>query len=336
MTAKIKAVSPVLRFNRKETKRFIGLLEKSCRSSWNFRCIPETKQCRSAVDQQLPRMKFHGTFAQHEAMLRKRNTQGYAIYYSLNIMRGGVKAQHCRAVRAIPLDLDDAPLPATWARGIKPQIVVETSPGRYQCLFLVFLTKPCEFDAAEDVGRRLAGYYGGDASVADRARVLRLPGFAHQKRKPFISRVISANPELEESGQYTLEDFSFLPALPKRSPSCRGQGKIGVRAAKLLFKHYPVEALSGNAAWLTFAMALHSACGGNEKVAELFFEFCMTDEAYGVEDDERNRLRWSSFTADKDGGLTIGTLRKLCYEARVPAAVRFKLFNTAKEDFKDV
>ena len=332
-----------LTFDRRQTLRFIAALENTYSADWNFRCIPKSKACREKVSRffklgrQLPRMKFRGSFAQHEAMLRKRNTQGFAIYYSLNLMdKDGVKARNCFAVRAIALDLDSSPLPARWANHVKPHIIIETSPGRYQCLFRVFVCE--DFDAAEGVGRRLAAFYGGDASVADRARALRLPGFVHQKGKPFTSRLIHVDdapfPPDGSFDDYGLEAFAFLPKLPKRKPSSsNGLGTLNTKAAKLLFEHYPVELLSGNEAWQNFAMALHSACGGNAEVAELFFEFCMTDDNYGVEDDDRNRMRWDSFTAEKEGGLTIATLRKLCYEAQVPAPVRFTIFNNAARDF---
>ncbi|WFU16434.1 DNA-primase RepB domain-containing protein [Bradyrhizobium sp. CB3481] len=332
-----------LTFNRSDTLKFMVALENSCKVDWNFRCIAETAGCRAEfrrrvrAGEPLPRLKFRGTFEQHEAALRKRNRQGFAIFYSLNVMHGGVKAQHCCAIRAIPLDLDHSPLPDIWTNGIKPHIVVETSPGRYQCLFRVFHCEDSEMEAAEDIGRRLAAHYGGDPSVADRARVLRLPGFLHQKSKPFVSRTVLVNlmPRCFDFEEYTLDDFKFLPKLPKRSTS-RVPGTLGVASAKLLFKHYPVSALKGNAAWQTFAMALHAACGGCEEVAELFFEYCMTDDSYDINDDANNRLRWDSFTADKPDGLTIATLRKLCYDARLPASVRFALFNNAQEDFPNV
>jgi hypothetical protein len=354
-TAKATTAKAKLSFNRADTLRFITALENTYQDSWNFRCIPESEHCRAKISKifkdgrQCPRMSFRGSFVEHEAMLRKRNGQGFAIFYSLNLMeKAGVKAKHCYTVRAIPLDLDKSPLPDEWASGIKPHIVVETSPGRYQCLFRVFLCESFEMDAAQDVGRRLAAYYDGDPSVADRARILRLPGFVHQKGKPFTSRLVSGQEQRCPSDgcfpDYTLEDFAFLPKLPKRQrPSSRGVGAIGPKAAKLLFEHYPVHALQGNEAWQTFAMALHAACDGDEDVAEMFFEWCLTDSNYANDQaDVWNRLRWNSFTADKPGGVGIGTLHKLCRdvmnpetdEPAIPGDVRFAIFNNAAKDFE--
>ena len=65
----------------------------------------------------------------------------------------------------------------------------------------------------------------------------------------------------------------------------------------------------------------------------MFFDFCMADPAYGQDDDQRNRLRWDSFTADRPGGLTIATLRKFCRDQGVPGDVIFQIFNDAVRDF---
>lgn len=46
----------------------------------------------------------------------------------------------------------------------------------------------------------LANKFGGDPSVCDLPRVMRLPGFIHQKRAPFLSRIIS----LEQRPPYAL------------------------------------------------------------------------------------------------------------------------------------
>jgi hypothetical protein len=81
---------------------------------------------------------------------------------------------------------------------------------------------------------------------------------------------------------------------------------------------------------------LHSACNGDEVVAELFFDFCATGGGYGDdESDARNRLRWESFEASRDGGVGIGTLRRMCLEFKVPGMICFELFNTAGRDFDD-
>lgn len=324
-------------FNPDDAIRHIELVGGHADAVMDFRVFAESKPCKERLSVlfkeggRLPRMKFRGTFAERNDVLQQRNRQGYGIYYSLNTSDGaGVKNANIVAVRALPLDLDTAKPPPKWEGGLKPHVLIESSPGRFQALFLVEPTT--DFDEAARMVKRLALLYSGDPNVSDRARVLRLPGFVHLKDKPFTSRVIWID---HFAAPFTLEDFAILPPLPPRrfGLAHNGIGLIDARRAALLFEHYPVEAIAGNAAWQRFAMALHSACNGDEEVAELFFAFCMTDSTYDDDDDARNRWRWDSFHAFRDGGLTIGTLKRLCTENKIPAAVRFALFNDATRDF---
>src|SRR5512141_268531 len=48
----------------------------------------------------------------------------------------------------------------------------------------------CPLDAFEAAQVALARKFSGDESVSDLPRVMRLPGFFHQKREPFMSRII--------------------------------------------------------------------------------------------------------------------------------------------------
>jgi hypothetical protein len=254
------------------------------------------------------------------------------IFYSLNKTDGhGVKGANIVRVRCIPVDLDEATPPRRWKP--KPHMVMRSSPGRHQALFLIRPTR--NFELAQNVAKRMALKFGGDPTVSDRARVLRLPGFYHRKAEPYRSRIISIDAELP---RYTIEQLdTMLPSLPRHfiSTNDKGIGLIEPDQAELLFDHLDVEQLRGNAPWQRFAMALHSACNADDDVAEMFFNFCASDGAYDEADDALNRRRWESFEVGKEGGLGIGTLRRLCLEFGVPGNVMFEIFNDAREDFDD-
>jgi hypothetical protein len=329
-------------FNPNDTRRHIELLTGKRNAVMNFRTIPESEVTVRRVYSTLKetrakmRLKFRGSFAELRDTLERRNRDGFAIYYTLNETDGkGTKAANMVAARALILDLDGAPLPDAWE--IAPHLIIETSRGKHQCLWIIERTT--DLAAVEAINRRLALHYDGDPSVSDSARVLRLAGFVHQKpgRKPFTSRIVKAN---EFDRPATLEEFAaFLPRLPKRraSSGANGVGLIDAAAARLIFEHFPVEALASNEAWLAFAMALHSASDGDGDVAELFFEFCLTDPAYASDiEDAMNRQRYESFTADREDGVTIGTLKKICRDKGVPGPIMFAAFNDAARDFENV
>jgi hypothetical protein len=301
----------------------------------DFRIFAESKPAKARMSQrfregaQLPRSKYRGTMGELAPTLHKRNSQGFGVYYSLNESDGGgVKNVNVKAVRVIPLDLDKTAPPDPW--DIEPHMVMESSPGRHQALFMIEPTT--DFELAQNVTKRMAVKFGGDPTVSDRARVFRMPGFQHLKAAAFTSRILQID---HFARRYTLAELhELLPPLPRRfvNSNDKGIGLIGVDKAKFLFENLDVECLSGNECWQRFAMSLNAACNANEEVAELFFDFCSTGAGYG-ETDALNRQRWESFDPSHESGVGIGTLRRMCLEFRVPGLVVFQLFNTAARDF---
>ena len=85
-------------------------------------------------------------------------------------------------VRAVFVDLDGAPLAPVLEAGLEPHVVVESSPGKFHVYWQV---DDCPLDQFERVQRALARRFGGDPSVHDLPRVLRVPGFLHCKGEPF-------------------------------------------------------------------------------------------------------------------------------------------------------
>lgn len=337
-TPKISKVQGIRRFDEYDAVRLVELVGNSAEAVMDFRVFAESKVARARMSAifraggQLPRMKYRGTIGQLIPTLQRLNAKGMGIYYSLNRSDGqGVKSANIKAVRVLPLDLDMTAPPEAW--DIEPHMVMRSSPGRHQALFMVKPTT--NFELASNVVKRLAVEFGGDPTVCDRARVFRLPGFVHQKADPFTSRIISID---HFAPRYAIEHLhELLPPLPRKfdNSNDKGIGSIGVAEATLLFANLDVKCLKGNDAWQRFAMALHSACNDDEAVAEQFFDFCMTDGSYDDDDDARNRLRWESFDASKEGGVGIGTLKRMCLEFKVPGLIVFQIFNTAKRDFDD-
>lgn len=70
---------------------------------------------------------------------------------------------------------------------LQPSFVVESSPGKYHVYWLI---DDCSLDKFSDYQKALAETFGGDPSVTDLPRVMRVPGFLHQKdpNSPFQVR----------------------------------------------------------------------------------------------------------------------------------------------------
>jgi hypothetical protein len=143
-----------------------------------FRLIHDTDRTRPAV-------KLYGTLDQHLQQLLRMNAQGYGVFLVVNRTDGqGQSAQNITRVRAVFTDQDSAGIPdpdTHWADAI-----VWSSPGRCH---LYHRTNPTSVVPAlfRPIQAGLARTYGGDPSVTDTPRVMRCPGFIHQKRAPYRS-----------------------------------------------------------------------------------------------------------------------------------------------------
>jgi RepB DNA-primase from phage plasmid len=138
---------------------------------------------------------LHGSLDLHAVELTRLNQAGAGIFFMVNAGDGVVHegSKTCRTarnvlrVRAHFVDLDGAPLDPVLSAAIPPQIAVESSPLKYHAYWRV---ADCELAAFTPVQKALALEFSGDLSVNDLPRVLRLPGFWHQKAKPFMSRIL--------------------------------------------------------------------------------------------------------------------------------------------------
>jgi len=116
------------------------------------------------------------------------NARGAGVFVTVNRTDGaGRQAHNVVGVRAVFIDLDNAPLAPVLSCGLDPHIVCESSPRRFHAYWRV---DDCPLDQFERVQRGLARRFGGDPSVHDLPRVLRLPGFLHRKSAPFLSHIV--------------------------------------------------------------------------------------------------------------------------------------------------
>lgn len=137
---------------------------------------------------------FHGTLDRYMEDLIKLQQHGAGIFMMVNkgdgITHAGNKT--CRtesnviAVRSLFADLDGAPL-APVLKALRPDIVIESSPERYHAYWL---TSDCPLDEFKLRQQQIAQKFNSDPKVCDLPRVMRLPGFWHQKDTPFVTRII--------------------------------------------------------------------------------------------------------------------------------------------------
>lgn len=144
---------------------------------------------------------LHGALIDHADTLAGLNARGAGVFVMVNAGDNkGRKSINVIAVRALFVDLDGAPLEPVRAAPLKPNFIVESSPGRWHAYWQV---SDCPLADFTPLQKALAACFSGDAKVCDLARVMRIPGFDHRKATPFRSRVI----ETSAGTPYSVADF---------------------------------------------------------------------------------------------------------------------------------
>lgn len=156
---------------------------------------------------------LHGTFERHAQLLQSLNLKGAGVFVMVNRGDGmGRKADNVTGCRALFVDLDGSPIEPVLAAPIAPRIVVESSPNKWHAYWPVADLPPAHFTASQ---KALAALYDADPKVHDRPRVMRLPGFLHNKAEPFQTRLVRADGLPLTWGEmaqaFTLNDRTRLP-----------------------------------------------------------------------------------------------------------------------------
>src|SRR5262245_8402365 len=227
-----------LTLNRDDAEAFLAALDPAA-AEFTFQTFDDNYKHKDANLTQI----LHGTLGRRWDLLTNLNRRGAGIFVTVNETDGGGRAaKNIKRVRALFIDLDGTPLPAEDAFHVKPHLIIESSPGRWHCYWLV---TNCTLDEFKALQRRLIRNYDSDKSVHDLPRVMRLPGFIHQKvdkhgraSVPSLTRVAEAHDhepytvEQVAEGLPVVEHAEAEPAAPAPGKS-DGQhaGEVKLRSA---------------------------------------------------------------------------------------------------------
>ena len=142
--------------------------------------------------------KFSGNFEEISAELETLNDEGYGIFAVINV--GGQKDADITKVNAVFADFDGTPIPSTFP--LPPSMVVQSSISEKQHVYWL-VADDFPIQQFKPIQQAIAYQLGSDNSISNLSRVMRLPGFIHQKNEPVLTKLLSYNPER----QYSLCDL---------------------------------------------------------------------------------------------------------------------------------
>ena len=175
-----------------QTTAFLKALDRQA-DTFAFRVLPE------GAGTSVKASNHTGRIIDLQPKLEQMNHQGGGVFVTIN--QGGRRANEITRVRAVFADTDGAPLePITVA--LEPHIVVESSPNRWHVYWLVQPDFP--LDQFSIVQTAIAEKFRTDPSIKDLPRIMRVPGFLHQKREPYLCQFVGLNSKLP---RYSLDEI---------------------------------------------------------------------------------------------------------------------------------
>lgn len=206
MTAQTAVIVPNPLPDLVQAERFLTLLDEEA-EFFTFQTFDDLK---ARKDHSLARI-LHGDLEQHATDLQRYQWRRAGVYVTVNETdRQGRKLHNMVRPRCIFCEWDRSgqTLPQ-WP--IEPQCIVESSPGKFHLYWFSLDLEWADFDALMQV----MVVWGSDPNAKDRARVLRLPGFWHQKNDaPFQVRIIHESGALPYSREELLAAFPMTAEPP--------------------------------------------------------------------------------------------------------------------------
>jgi hypothetical protein len=187
---------------------FIELLTGAPDTVVRVRLIDDRPREEKLEAPRLAALELDGPITSMVADIWEKNLQRYGVFlvvnepkpwkhrrnYAVETKLGYGQTRDCDItnIRACFVDGDDASFPASWHS--TPHFVCKRE-DRWHAYWKI---TGCDRQTFRSLQRRLAEHYGGDKSIINPARVMRIPGFLHVK-----------NPDAP--GVYTLEELDTSP-----------------------------------------------------------------------------------------------------------------------------
>ena len=212
----------------------------------------------------------------------------------------GRSKDNVERIRYLVVDLDrQTSLTEIEQLAIQPNIIVETSPGRFHLYYRV----KCKLKNFSKYAKAIARVLGGDLQVCDLARAFRIAGTINWKNKPVqakLRRCIKQDPILASELLKALG--GVLPASIAKTKAIPDSNDTQDKPSKKELQNaLKTISSSDRAIWLHIGMALHSWSVTDGRA--LWDQWSQSSDKFDKADQDRN---WKSFKSD--GGRNVGTI----------------------------
>lgn len=288
-----------------QAAEFLALLDPTA-TSFCFQTFDDLKERKRA---DLVRI-LNGTLEEHADELTRLSAQGAGVFVTVNATDGrGRRLANIQRHRAIFQEADEpgAPVPP-----LDPHITVESSPGKFHRYWLLDAKAGPTFAAWNDVMRRMVKDWKSDPAAKDVSRVLRLPGFPHQKNpnKPHMVRIVAQS--LRKPYPWN-EITAAIPPLLREVPDYRNVKGKGIDSPlKLASALTAIDPDSPYNDWLKVGMTLHHGDNGGGEGFALWDDWSARGSQYHLGECE---AKWESFGSYSGQSVTLGTLFRLAKAA---------------------
>lgn len=177
-----------------EAQRFLNAL--GCNNNTRFRTFDDTKK-GGIYPACYPPVEFK--------KLQQENNKGAGVFVVVNETTGD-SDKDITGIRAIFADLDGVPLETVLAAGLRPHIIIESSPGRYHTYWKV---NDCSLAEFAPIQKAIARRFKSDHTIFNPSRVMRLPGFIHRKKDPFKTSIMEIHDFVPYNVQQIIEGLGL-------------------------------------------------------------------------------------------------------------------------------
>jgi putative DNA primase/helicase len=188
-----------------QAKQFLHRLDPNC-TKFCFQTFDDSKR----KDRLLARV-LHGELDNLAQNLTDLNAQGAGVFITVNPTDGQArKRENITGIRAAWQEDDDG---FSGQFPLEPHLVVESSPGKFHRYWLV---DGMSFEQHQTVMDRMVASFASDRNARDLSRVMRLPGFHHQKGTPHLVGIVQDSGAARYSAEQVIAAFPPVSEAKKR------------------------------------------------------------------------------------------------------------------------